>query len=112
MTMITIPRWESKRTDETRMVEDRLRPHFEQVDAYRYNMASIRLRVIDRRFEGMKRDHRDTMVELELDKLPPETQGDILMLLTFAPSELTQEPVHFREFMLNSDFEEPEPTPL
>ncbi len=112
MSMITIPRWEAKRTAETRMVEDRLRPHFQQVDAYRYNMASIRLRVIDRRFEEMKRDQRDTMVEQELEKLPPETQGDILMLLTFAPSELAQEPGHFREFMLNSDFEDPSPTML
>ena len=40
--------WETKRTDETRLVEAELvKARFEQVDAYRYNSASIRVRVID-----------------------------------------------------------------
>jgi stress-induced morphogen len=112
MTAITTPRWEAKRTDETRMVEDRLRPHFGQVDAYRYNSASIRVRVIDPRFEGKKREHRDAMVEVELDKLPPDTQRDIVTLFTFAPSELTQTPKTFREFMQNMEFDDPSPTML
>jgi hypothetical protein len=112
MTTTTTPRWEAKRTEETSMVEDRLRPHFGQVDAYRYNSASIRVRVIDPRFEGMKREQRDAMVEAELDKLPPETQSDIVTLFTFAPSELTQTPRTFREFMQNTEFDDPTPTML
>jgi hypothetical protein len=99
MTTIITPRWESKRTDETRMVEDSLKGHFERVDSYRYNSASIRVRVIDSRFENMSRENRDGMVEPVLDKLPPETQRDIVSLFTFAPSELTQTPKTFREFM-------------
>ena len=110
MTTTTTPCWEAKRTPETRMVEDRLRPHFDQVDAYRYNSASIRLRVIDPRFEGMKREARDTMVETELDKLPHETQLDIVTMFTFAPSELAQTPKTFREYMQNTEFEDPSPT--
>ena len=110
-TAITSP-WEAQRTAETRMVEDRLRPHFEQVDSYRYNSASIRVRVIDRRFEGMSREKRDAMVEEHLDKLPPEIQRDIVTLFTFAPSELTREATTFREFMQNSEFENAGPPML
>ncbi len=60
----------------------------------------------------MKREQRDAMVEAELDKLPPETQRDIVTLFTFAPSELAQTPKTFREFMQNTEFEDPSPTML
>jgi hypothetical protein len=112
MTAATTPHWETNRTAETRMVEDRLRPHFEQVDSYRYNSASIRIRVIDSRFERMPREKRDAMVEEQLDKLPPETQRDIVTLFTFAPSELTRTATTFREFIQNTEFENPSPTIL
>jgi stress-induced morphogen len=112
MTTATTPPWEAKRTPETRMVEDHLRQHFEQVDSYRYNSASIRVRVIDRRFEGMPREKRDAMVEEQIEKLPPETQRDIVTLFTFAPSELARTPTTFREFMQNTEFDNPSPTIL
>jgi stress-induced morphogen len=112
MTTATTPQWEAKRTAETRMVEDRLKPHFERVDSYRYNSASIRVRVIDSRFEGMSREKRDAMVEEQLDQLPPETQRDIVTLFTFAPSELTRTATNFREFMQNTEFEDPSPSML
>jgi hypothetical protein len=113
MTKTTAPRWDAKRTDETRMVEQELRAAgFDQVDVYRYNPASIRVRVIDRRFEGRSREKRDAMVEKHLNKLPEETRQDILTLFTFAPSELTQTPKTFREFMLNTEFEDPSPSML
>lgn len=112
MTTTVTPPWEAKRTAETRMVEDRLRPHFQQVDAYRYNSASIRVRVIDDRFEGMPRERRDALIEEHIDKLPPETQRDIVTLFTFTRSELTQTPKTFREFMQNTEFETPSPTML
>src|SRR3954471_22370738 len=82
------PAWHARRTDETRKVEEVLgQGGFDQVDAYRYNSASIRVRVIDQRFEGMRRERRDAMVEEYLDKLPTDTQRDIVTLFTFAPSE-------------------------
>src|SRR5947209_5111748 len=112
MTTATTPSWEAKRTDETRLVEDCLRPHFERVDSYRYNSASIRVRVIDSRFEGMSREQRDALVEKQLDKLPPETQQDIVTLFTFAPSELTRTSMTLREFMQNAEFENYSPTML
>jgi stress-induced morphogen len=113
MTQTAAPAWRAKRTEETNMVEEALRKEgFERADAYRYNSASIRVRVIDSKFEGMPRDKRDAMVEAVLDKLPEETQQDIVTLFTFAPSELRQAPKTLREFMLNTEFEEPSPSML
>jgi hypothetical protein len=107
------PRWEAKRTDETRRVEDVLRQAgFEKVDAYRYNSASIRVRVIDSKFEGLPLEQRDAMVEPHLEQLPERTQADIMNLFTFAPSELTETPKTFREFLLNTEFEDPSPSML
>jgi hypothetical protein len=95
------------------MVEDVLsQGDFDQVDAYRYNSASIRVRVIDRRFEGKSREERDAMVEEYLDKLPAETQGDIVAIFTFAPTEIARTPTTFREFMQNTEFDDPSPTRL
>lgn len=108
----TAPAWEAKRTSETRMVEDLLRKFFEQADSYRYNSASIRVRVIDSRFEGLSRERRDGMVEQYLDKLPPETQRDIVALFTFAPSELRQSPATLTERFLNAEFDDPSPSNL
>lgn len=96
--------WESKRTRETRGVERRLRARFERVDAYRQNSASIRVRVIDPRFEGMPADRREDLVMEVLDELPEKTRADILMLLILAPSELaTLSPLA----LSNQEFEQP-----
>jgi stress-induced morphogen len=112
MTTATTPPWEAKRTVETRIVEEHLSPHFERVDCYRYNSASIRVRVVDSRFEGLSREKRDALVEEYLDKLPPETQRDIVTLFTFSPSELTGSATTFRESMQNTEFDNPSPTML
>jgi len=112
MTTAVSVSWEVKRTAETRMVEDFLRQHFEQADSYRYNSASVRVRIIDSRFEGLPREKRDAMVEQFLDQLPAETQRDIVTLFTFAPSELVRTPTTFREFMQNTEFDDPSPTML
>jgi hypothetical protein len=112
-TNVTAPRWEAMRTDETRQVEDQLRhAGFEKVDAYRYNSASIRVRVVDSRFDGLAHESRDAMVEPHLDQLPPATQADIVSLFTFAPGELQQNATTFREFLLNSEFDDPSPSML
>ena len=113
MTNTSAPAWEAKRTDETRRVEDFLRgAGFERVDAYRYNPASIRVRVIDSRFEGRSPEERDAMVEPHLDQLPEGTQADIMSLFTFAPSELEETPKTFRGFLINTEFEDPSPSML
>lgn len=112
-TTTTAPVWETKRTDETRLVEDVLRKAgFGKVDAYRYNSASIRVRVIDPRFESLPTDKRDAMVEPHLEQLPERTQADIINLFTFAPSELNQTPKTFRTYLMNTEFDDPSPSML
>ena len=113
MTNATALRWEAMRTDETRHVESVLRSvGFEKVDAYRYNSASIRVRVIDSRFEGLAPEKRDAMVEPLLEQLPERTQADIMTLLTLAPSETLQTPKTFRQFVKNTEFDDPSPSML
>ena len=113
MTKTSAATWAAKRTDETRKVEEVLRSAgFEQVDAYRYNSASIRVRVVDPRFEELPAGERDAMVEPYLDQLPERTQADIMNLFTFAPSELLQTPNTFRELLLNTEFDDPSPSIL
>lgn len=113
MTKTSVLSWESKRTSETLQVEDVLRKAgFEQVDAYRYNSASIRVRVIDRRFEGQPGEKRDAMIEPHLELLPERTQADIMNLFTFAPSELQQAPKSLRNHLMNTEFEDPSPSLL
>jgi len=112
MTTTTTPPWEAKRTPETRKVEEHLRQHFQHADSYRYNSASIRIRVLDPKFEGKSREERDAMVEPYLDQLPEETQKDIVTLLTFAPSEIERTAPTLRERLLNTEFEDPSPSKL
>lgn len=107
------PNWERKRTKETRLVEEVLRTAgFERVDAYRYNSASIRLRVIDPRFEKLASEKRDRLVEPYLEQLPETTQADIMTLFTFAPSELVDDGKISRQYSLNVEFEKPSPSML
>ncbi len=112
MTNIEATLWESKRTDETKGVEDVLhQAGFANVAAYRYNPAAIRVRVIDQRFESLSTAQRDAMVEPILERLPERTQGDILTLHTFAPSELEGPPAS-RESFANWEFDHPSPSLL
>jgi hypothetical protein len=113
MTTKQLSNWEDKRTDESRMVEDNLhRAGFDRVDAYRYNSASLRVRVIDKRFESIPREKRDSIVEPFIDELPSSTQADIVTLVLLAPSESEKSSDTFREFMLNTEFENPSPSML
>ncbi len=109
MTNATLPVWDAKRTPETRQVETLLRNGFAQADAYRYNSASIRVRVIDPKFERLSAAERDDMVEPYLAQLPEQTQADIITLFTFAPKELER---NSREMLLNNEFEDPSPSVL
>ncbi|MDB5384460.1 MAG: hypothetical protein JWM11_106 [Planctomycetaceae bacterium] len=113
LTDMSVQTWESKRTAETRQVEEALRnAGFEKVDAYRYNSASIRLRVIDSQFDGLSREKRDALVEPYLEQLPERTQADIMTLFTFTPAEVQQTPEKFKGYFLNAEFEHPSPSML
>ena len=111
--MSTTTKWESKRTEESCMVEQMLRDAgFERVDAYRYNSASLRVRIVDPRFESLSREERDAIAEPALEKLPLQTQSDIVSLVLVSPSELNSPGRTFREFMLNTEFDDPSPSML
>ena len=113
MTRTTTPTWEKKRTDETRLVETVLREAgFGKVDAYRYNSAAIRVRVIDPRFEGLSDAKRDALVEKHLKTLPERTQADIISLFTFAPSELDPKSKFIQALLMNEEFTHPSPSRL
>jgi hypothetical protein len=101
--------WEERKTAETRRVEETFRAVFPMTDAYRFNTASIRVRVIDDRFEGKSIPEREAMVLPLLAKLPKRTRDDILVLLTLAPSERT---THNSQMLMNLEFEQPLPSRL
>lgn len=102
---------ESKKTPETRRIEQVLKGEFPNVEAYRYNSAAIRVRVIDPRFAGKSIGERDAMVAPLLDRLPEETQGDIMLLLTLTPEE-SRPDAHNRDSLVNLEFEDPLPSML
>ncbi|HVS36651.1 MAG TPA: hypothetical protein VMS17_13910 [Gemmataceae bacterium] len=71
--------------------------------AYRYNSASIRVRVVDKAFRGKSLVDRDEMVAPVLKQLPEETYSDIMILLLLAPEEVDEDPANF-------EFEHPAPS--
>ncbi|HEX4000415.1 MAG TPA: hypothetical protein VHX65_17825 [Pirellulales bacterium] len=100
----TVPEWEKFRTDESRAVELLLRKSFERADAYRYNSASLRVRVIDPSFKGLSREDRDDRVEPALSNLGQDTQADIMNLVLLYPGEENESS---RAWILNQEFEHP-----
>jgi len=104
-----MPEWEKKKTEETRKIEALFRTEFPLSDAYRFNSASIRVRVIDGRFEGKSIAEREVMVSALLEKLPKETRDDVLLLLTLAPSE---QRTFSSQTLMNNEFEQPLPSRL
>ena len=109
MKSATRPRWQRLRTAETKQFEKVLRESFPQADAYRYNSASIRVRVIDSRFERMSNERRDALVEPILETLPESIQADIMNLLTMAPNEAEGS---LKKQLANAEFEDPSPSML
>jgi hypothetical protein len=101
--------WEEKKTEETRKIETLFRSKFPKTDAYRFNSASIRLRIIDDQFEGKTMAEREGMVLPLLEKLPKKTREDVLLLLTLAPSEQNS---FNSQTLMNQEFEQPLPSRL
>ncbi len=58
-----------------------------KVEAYRYNSASLRVRVVSEQFIGKSRVEREAIVQPLIEKLPDEIQTDIVMLLLLTPDE-------------------------
>jgi hypothetical protein len=75
------------------------------VDAYRRNLHSMRIRVVHPVFKNMDRVNRDEFMWKYLDKLPKRLHQDITMLLVLSPDEQD------KSFM-NHDYENPLPSSL
>jgi len=97
------------RTDETRRIEDELRKRYPRSDAYRFNSASIRVRIIDDAFLGKSEVEREKLVDPILDQLPEDTQSDIMLLLTMTEDEV--KPFN-RHYLTNLEYENPRPSGL
>ena len=68
---------------------------------YRYNPASIRIRVLDRRFLGMSKSRRHAqMWEFLAERVPEDVMAEVSVILTLAPEEQATS-------MMNLEFEEP-----
>src|SRR5436305_1213471 len=71
---------------------------------YRHNPASIRIRVIDRRFEGMTKSRRHAHVwEFLAGRVPEDTLAEVSSLLTLPPAEL-------KNSFANFEFDDPVPS--
>ncbi|SRR5713101_240784 len=83
-----------RKTRETGMIEKVLKDHFPDYPkdfppaAYRYNPASIRVRLIHKSFKGKSLSEREDMVLPVIRTLPEKTQADIMVLLLLSPSEV------------------------
>jgi stress-induced morphogen len=95
----------ANKTAETGRIESIIAKAFPAVDAYRYNSASIRVRIVDESFRGKSKAERERMVEPFLGTLPDKTQRDITILLLLAPEETTTS-------LMNLEFEHPTPSQL
>jgi stress-induced morphogen len=97
-----------KRTRETKAIEKLMTEHFPNharafpPAAYRYNPASIRVRVVDEQFKDKSLTERERMVLPILEKLPEETQADIMILLLLSPDEMNGT-------MMSHEFDHPTP---
>jgi stress-induced morphogen len=92
-----------RKTRQTKLVEKVLQREYPSTEAYRYNPASIRVRIIDERFRGLSRIERDDLVSPLLSELPEEIQVDITILLLLTPEEI-------KTSAMNVEFEHPSPS--
>lgn len=76
-----------------------------KIEAYRYNPASIRIRIIDPDFKGMNRVERDDLVSAILDTLPEGVRAEIMILLLLTPQESKTSP-------MSQEFDHPAPALL
>lgn len=96
-----------RKTQETRQIESLLNEALPDADieAYRYNSACIRLRVISEEFEGKTRVQRERKILPLLRKLPDDTRAELTMLLLLTPNEAEKSSI-------NAEFEDPTPSRL
>jgi hypothetical protein len=76
-----------------------------EVEAYRHNSVSVRIRVIDPDFRGKSRAEREDELWAALEHLPEEVVAEISLLLLLAPEEV-------KRSFANFEFDNPVPSQL
>lgn len=76
-----------------------------KVEVYRYNSASIRIRIIDPDFKGGDRVDREQAVWPIIETLPEDDREQIMVLLLITPKEK-------KTSLMSLEFDNPEPSPL
>ena len=76
-----------------------------EIEVYRRNSVSVRIRIIDPSFAGLSRVERSRRVWEYLHNLPERAQSDITVLLLLTPDETDAS-------LANLDFEQPLPSTL
>ena len=74
-------------------------------ELYRYNSASVRIRITDPKFVGMDMADRENIAWRCLNNLKEEDHNEITMLLVLAPGEES-------DSFLNLEFDDPTPSRL
>jgi stress-induced morphogen len=87
---INIPRGKSDEVIEK--IKEALRPYEHdhlraQIDLYRQNSVSVRVRIIDPEFAGLGKPQRSQLAWKYLGTLPDEVQSDISTVLLLTPDE-------------------------
>jgi len=101
----------SAETDQTtRAFADQLEPYSaahpaSQIDIYRQNEYSVRVRVVDAGFRGKTRSERHKLIWPILYELPEETLSELTMLVLITPEERTSS-------MASREFDDPIPSRL
>jgi stress-induced morphogen len=90
---------------QTLQVETALAKYFSSVSVYRRPVTSvIRIRIVDKAFDGKSPEEREDAVFPHLERLPKGIRDDITFLLLATPKELKDS-----KAFLNLEFEEPSP---
>jgi stress-induced morphogen len=76
-----------------------------EIDIYRQNSVSVRIRIIDPDFAGMSRVARNDLIWKYFDQISDDEQGDISMLVLLTPEETSRS-------MANLEFDDPVPSIL
>ena len=76
-----------------------------QIDLYRQNSVSVRIRIVDPDFSGLTKADRSKATWKYLNSLPDEIQADLSALILLTPDET-------KKSAANIEFEDPIPSRL
>ena len=76
-----------------------------EIETYRHDNVSVRIRIIDPAFKGMSRGRREEDLWALLDQLPEEVVAEISLVILLTPAEA-------KKSFASMEFDDPMPSPL